>query len=95
MAPDCARHADAALIPDGAQAVVSGAVAVAEETRLFAERIRASTAIMVDGRHAFAIAPGGHLIAIIDIATKDRLVTRIDITRPTVPTVLSMPSTTS
>lgn len=92
MAPDCVRRADPSLIPDGAAAVVSGAGAVAEETRLFADRIRSSAPIVVDGRHAYAIAPGGHLIAIIDVTTKDRLVTRIDITRPPEATVLSISS---
>lgn len=92
MAPDCVRHADPSLIPGGAPVAVMGAAAVAEETRLFADRIRSSTAIVADGRHAHAIAPGGHLIAIIDITTEGLLVTGIDITRPTVTTVLSMPS---
>ncbi|GAA5060468.1 sigma-70 family RNA polymerase sigma factor [Nocardia callitridis] len=95
MAPDCVRHADPALLPDGAQRVVAGAASVAEETRLFAGRIRSSTAIVIDGRPAHGIAPGGHLLAIIDITAKHGLITRIDITRPTARPVLTMAPTTT
>ncbi|MFZ1165461.1 sigma-70 family RNA polymerase sigma factor [Mycobacterium sp.] len=81
MTEDCVRTADPALVPPGTPTVVTGASAVAEETRLFADRIRASTTMLVDGRPAYIIAPGGHLLAVIDVTTRDGRVARIDISR--------------
>lgn len=81
MTDDCVRTADPALVPPGTPIIVTGASAVAEETSVFADRIRASTAMLVDGRRAHVIAPGGHLLAVIDIITRDGRVAEIDISR--------------
>ena len=79
MAPDCVRIVDASLIPVGTAVTVSGATAVAEETRRFANRIRASIPMRVNGRAVHVIAPGGHPIAAIDVTTDAGVVTRITI----------------
>lgn len=90
MAPDCVRSADPDLIPSGTAPVVSGAASVAEETNLFADRIRASTPMYVNDRLTHVIAPGGHLLAIINITTRSGHVTRIDITRAGAHTAVAM-----
>lgn len=75
MAPECVRVADAALLPPGSATEVKGAAAVAEETRQFVDRIRASTPLRVNGRLVDVIAPGGRALAAIDIDTvADRVV---------------------
>lgn len=90
MTEDCVRNADPALVPPGTPTVVTGASAVAEETPLFADRIRASTTMLVDGRPAHVIAPGGHLLAVIDITAKDGRIARIDIGRASAHTTFAM-----
>lgn len=80
MAPDCVRIADARLLPTGTATVVSGATAIAQETRYFADRIRACVPLRVNGREAHVIAPGGHPLGIIDIRVSDGLITGITIT---------------
>lgn len=90
MTDDCVRTADPALVPPGTPAIVTGATAVAEETSVFADRIRASTAMLVDGRRAHVIAPGGHLLAVIDIITRDGRVAGIDIGRATAHATFAM-----
>ena len=90
MTDDCVRAADPALVPPGTPTVVTGASAVAEETRLFADRIRASTAMLVDSRPARVIAPGGHLLAVIEITTRDGRIVRIDISRASAYTTFAM-----
>ncbi|PRC43899.1 RNA polymerase subunit sigma-70, partial [Mycobacterium sp. ITM-2017-0098] len=85
MAPDCVRDVDATLVPAGTPVRVTGAAAVAEETRHFVDRIRCSAPMRVNGRPAHVIAPGGHPSAIIDIDTYAGVVTRIAI-RPIVAT---------
>ncbi|GAB3477377.1 sigma-70 family RNA polymerase sigma factor [Nocardiopsis coralliicola] len=82
MTEDCVRVADPALTPPGTPGVVSGARAVAEETTLFAERIRASVPMHAGGRTVGAIAPGGHLVAVIAVTTRGGRVAWIDIRRP-------------
>lgn len=79
MTADCVRTADPALLPPGTPPIVAGAAAVAEETTRFADRIRASAPMIVDGRRAQVIAPGGHVLAVIDIVTDNGRVARIDI----------------
>ncbi len=91
MADDCVRTADPALLPPGAPTVVTGAAAVAGETRYFTDRILATTRMLVGGRPAHVIAPGGHALAVVDITTRDGLVTRIDLTRIQAGTPLAMP----
>jgi RNA polymerase sigma factor (sigma-70 family) len=95
MAEDCVRTVDPALVPPGTPTVVTGAAAIAEETALFADRIRSSTPMLVDGRAAYAIAPGGHLFAVIDVRTRDGRVARIDIGRASVDATFAMFSRTA
>ncbi|WP_174575712.1 sigma-70 family RNA polymerase sigma factor [Nocardia miyunensis] len=91
MTDDCVRTADPALIPAGTPSVVTGARPVAEETRLFADRIRAATPMVVAGRQTHVIAPGGHVFAVLDITTRNGLVSRIAIGRAGARTPVSMP----
>jgi RNA polymerase sigma factor (sigma-70 family) len=95
LTADCERVADPALVPPGTPTAVTGAHAIAEETVSFADRIRASTPMIVDGRPAHVIAPGGHLLAVIAITTRDDQVSRIAISRASAHTSLTMPSTRS
>ncbi|MBF6213408.1 sigma-70 family RNA polymerase sigma factor [Nocardia puris] len=90
MTSDCVRTADTTLVPPGIRPVVTGARAVAEETTLFAARIRASTPMIVDGRRVHVIAPGGHLLAVIDIEIIGGLVSRIDIARASARTPIEL-----
>jgi RNA polymerase sigma-70 factor (ECF subfamily) len=91
MAPDCVRTVDGALVPVGTPTRVTGAAAVADETRHFVDRIRFAVPLRVNGRAVHVIAPGGHASAIIDIETHAGIVTRIAI-RPVVTTdVLEAP----
>ncbi|MFW0152298.1 sigma-70 family RNA polymerase sigma factor [Mycobacterium sp. smrl_JER01] len=77
LAPGCVRAADPELLPAATPALVTGATAVAQETRLFVERIRCSTPMRVNGRNVHVIAPGGHPLATIDIQVQGGLITRI------------------
>ncbi len=95
MTDDCIRVADTALVPPSTPAVLTGARAVAKETTLFADRIRSSTPILVEGRSVHVIAPGGHRLAVIDISIRGRRVARIDISRASAHTAFVMPATTS
>lgn len=79
MAPDCVRIVDASLVPAGTAVTVTGSAAVADETRHFADRIRASTPMVVNGRAVHVIAPGGHPVATIDVAVGAGVVTTITI----------------
>ncbi|OUC78196.1 sigma-70 family RNA polymerase sigma factor [Gordonia lacunae] len=82
LADDCIRVVDRSLVPPGTATVVSGARAVAEETRLFADRIRAHTPMRLGGRMVHVIAPGGHLLAVVEVAVVGGRVSRIRIRRP-------------
>ncbi|WP_285487497.1 sigma-70 family RNA polymerase sigma factor [Amycolatopsis taiwanensis] len=93
MTDDCVRHADPALLPADAPSVVTGARTIAHETTRFADRIRASAPVIVDNRPAHVIAPGGHLLAVVDIDTRRQLVSRITITRASAQTVVALPVT--
>lgn len=95
MTEDCVRVADTTLIPRGTPAVVTGSRPVAEETTLFADRIRASTPMLVNGHPAYVIAPGGHHLAVINITTREGRVAQIEITRRPVHAESARPSTTS
>lgn len=90
LTDDCVRAADPALVPPDTPTVITGASAIAEETTLFADRIRSSTTMLVDSRLAYVIAPGGHPLAVIDIITRDGRVARIDISRASAQTTLAM-----
>ncbi|ORL16044.1 sigma-70 family RNA polymerase sigma factor [Prescottella equi] len=91
MTDDCVRVADTALIPLGTPTVIDGARAIAEETTMFAARIRASTPMLVNGRPAYVIAPGGHILAVVDVTTRDSQVARIDIMRFSTKSKLAIP----
>lgn len=91
MAPDCVRTVDRALVPAGTPAKVTGAAAVADETRHFVDRIRSAAPMRVNGRAVHVIAPGGHAAAVIDIETHAGVITCIAI-RPILATdVLEAP----
>lgn len=81
MAPGCVRTVDAELLPPGVAPTVVGAVAVAEETRRFTDRIHASTTLRLNGRTVDVIAPGGHPLAAIVVETVGARITAITITR--------------
>lgn len=91
MAEDCVRVADRTLIPDHTPSAMIGAADIAQETALFADRIRASTPMLDNGRPVHAIAPGGHLLAVIDITIEANRITRIEISRTEAVAHLSMP----
>lgn len=80
MAPDAIRTADRRLLPPGGQTAVRGAAAVADETRLFADRIAAAVPLLISGHPGAVIAPGGHPYALIRFRIDAALVTRIEIT---------------
>jgi RNA polymerase sigma factor (sigma-70 family) len=92
MTGDCVRAADPALLPTDTPSVITGASTIAKETGLFADRIRATTPMVAAGRPVHVIAPGGHLVAIIDMRTVKGLISRIDITRADAHTPIAMPS---
>nr|WP_030121580.1 sigma-70 family RNA polymerase sigma factor [Streptomyces californicus] len=77
LAPDSVRDADAALLPRGARTHVVGSTAIATETRLFRDRIRAACPITVDARSMYLIAPGGHPLATLEFVTTGKEITRI------------------
>lgn len=81
MAADCVRTADAELLPAKAAAKLTGASAIAEETRFFVNRIHATTTMRRNGRMVEIIAPGGHPLAGIHIDTGAARITRIAITK--------------
>ncbi|MGV9414080.1 hypothetical protein ACWDOP_29630 [Nocardia sp. NPDC003693] len=81
MSDDCVRVADPALVPAHTPTTVVGADAIARETRLFADRIRAGTPMLADGRRVHVIAPGGHRFAVVDITVTAGRVARTEITR--------------
>ncbi|MEU7633410.1 sigma-70 family RNA polymerase sigma factor [Nocardia sp. NPDC049220] len=95
MTDDCVRVVDPALIPVGTPISVTGARAVAEETKLFADRIRASAPMLVDNRSVHVMAPGGHLLGVIAITVRESRVARIDISRAPAREICARPSTTS
>jgi RNA polymerase sigma-70 factor (ECF subfamily) len=81
MTTDCVRVVDPALVPPGTPAVVTGARAIAEETTLFADRIRARVPMVVDGKPLYVIAPGGRPFATLQIGIEGGRVSRIHIAR--------------
>ncbi|PQM48256.1 hypothetical protein C1Y40_01535 [Mycobacterium talmoniae] len=68
------------LVPDDVATEVRGATEVAEETRRFTGRARAGVVVLIDGAPGVAIAPGGHLRALLRIGIgDDDRIHRIDI----------------
>lgn len=88
LAPDAVRIADPRLLPPGAPTEVRGAAAVAEETRLFADRIAVTAPLLLAGDPAAVIAPGGHPYALIRFRIEDRLIRGIEIGRRSPGTLL-------
>jgi hypothetical protein len=60
---------------------VTGPRAIAEETTLFADRIRATVPMIVAGQPVYVIAPGGHLFGTLEIGIDGGRVSRIHIAR--------------
>lgn len=89
LAPDAVRAADLRLLPTGVRAEVRGAVAVAEETQTFLDRIRAAAPVLLDGHPAAVIAPGGHAYALIRFFIDAGLITKIVIA-PYTPGAMSL-----
>jgi RNA polymerase sigma factor (sigma-70 family) len=79
LAPDVVRTVDRELVPDDVPTVLRGAKAVAEETRRFAVRARAGAVVLVNGVPGIAIAPAGHVEALLQIGFEDGRIATIDI----------------
>ena len=90
LTDDCVRVIDAGLVPPGTPRRIVGARAVTEETTLFADRIRASAPMLVDGRSLQVIAPGAHLMAIVAITIGGQRVAHIEISRARADAVYAM-----
>jgi RNA polymerase sigma factor (sigma-70 family) len=79
LAPDVVRRVDRVLVPGDVPTEVRGAHEVAEETRRFALRARAGVVLLVNGVPGVAIAPAGHLQALLQIGIIDGRIHTIDI----------------
>jgi RNA polymerase sigma factor (sigma-70 family) len=79
LAPDVVRRVDRVLVPDDVPTELRGAKAVADETRRFAVRARAGVVILIDGAPGIAIAPAGHVEALLQIRIEDGRIATIDI----------------
>jgi len=79
LAPDVVRRVDRVLVPDDVPTERRGAKEVAEETRRFALRARAGVVVLVNGVPGVAIAPGGHVEALVQIGIEDGRIQTIDI----------------
>jgi RNA polymerase sigma factor (sigma-70 family) len=79
LAPEVVRRVDRELVPDDVPTELRGAKEVAEETRRFALRARAGVVVLVDGVPGIAIAPAGHVEALLQIGIEDGRITTIDI----------------
>jgi RNA polymerase sigma factor (sigma-70 family) len=79
LAPDVVRRVDRALVPDDVPTELRGAKQVAEETRRFALRARAGVVVLVNGAPGIAIAPAGHVEALLQIGIEDGRIKTIDI----------------
>jgi RNA polymerase sigma-70 factor, ECF subfamily len=79
LAPDVVRRVDRELVPDDVPTELRGAKYVAEETRRFALRARAGAVLLIDGVPGIAIAPAGHVEALLQISIEDGRIRTIDI----------------
>jgi RNA polymerase sigma factor (sigma-70 family) len=79
LAPDVVRRVDSVLVPDDVPTELRGAKEVAEETRRFALRARAGVVLLVNGVPGIAIAPAGHVQALLQIGIEDGRIQTIDI----------------
>ena len=72
LAPDVIRRADPSLVPAGVPIEIRGARAVAEETSLFAPRVRVGAVVLIDEAPGIVIAPGGRLLALLCVTIRAR-----------------------
>lgn len=79
LAPDVVRRADARALPVGTATEVRTARAVAEETRLFAARARASAVLLVNGAPGIVVAPGGRLFAVLRVTVRAGRISALDV----------------
>jgi len=79
LAPEVVRRVDRELVPDDVPTELRGAKEVAEETRRFALRARAGVVLLVKGVPGIAIAPAGHVQALLQIGIEDGRIHTIDI----------------
>jgi RNA polymerase sigma factor (sigma-70 family) len=79
LAPDVVRKVDRVLVPDDVPTERRGAKEVAEETRRFVLRARTGVVVLVNGIPGVAIAPGGHVEALVQIGIEDGRIQTIDI----------------
>jgi RNA polymerase sigma factor (sigma-70 family) len=79
LAPDVVRTVDRELVPDDVPTVLRGAKEVAEETRRFAVRAGAGAVVLIDGVPGIAVAPAGHVEALLQIGIEDGRIATIDI----------------
>lgn len=79
LAPDVLRTVDRVLVPEDVPTELRGAEEVAGETRRFAARARVGVVLLVNGVPGIAIAPAGHLQALLQIGIVDRRIHTIDI----------------
>jgi hypothetical protein len=73
------RRVDRALVPDDVPTEIRGAKKVAEETRRFAARAQAGVVVLANGVPGIAIAPAGHVDALLLIGIDDGRIHTIDI----------------
>jgi RNA polymerase sigma factor (sigma-70 family) len=79
LAPGVVRRVDRILVPGDVPTEIRGARQVAEETRRFARRARAGVVLLVNGAPGIAVAPGGHLQAVLEIGIRGDRIHTIDI----------------
>ncbi|MEU8084041.1 sigma factor [Micromonospora sp. NPDC049101] len=79
LAPDVVRRVDRILVPDDVATEIRGARLVAEETKLFTSRSRASAVAWVDGAPGIVIAPRGRLQAALRLGIVAGLIHTIDV----------------
>jgi len=79
LAPDVVRRADHVAVPTGTAAEVRGALAVANETKVFAARARAAEVALVDGVPGIVVAPGGRLFAVLRVTVENGTITDVDV----------------
>jgi RNA polymerase sigma factor (sigma-70 family) len=79
LAPDVVRRVDRVLVPDDVPTELRGANEVAQETRRFALRARAGVVVLIDGVPGIAIAPAGHVEALLQVGIEDGRIQTIDI----------------
>lgn len=79
LAPEVVRRVDRILVPDDVPTELRGAKEVAEETRRFALRARAGVVVLINGSPGIAVAPAGHVEALLQIGIEDGRINTIDI----------------